>query len=177
MSNPQSHLAYAPHGAGLLCALVYIERQKDIWGWWIGSADGTFPSAFFKLENFFSSTGTAFLATQGSDVYGGWRYDYAARAHELGTGIPIDEGMCHSLERMQDVFFSEWLFLAADPSRAPDLHAYAAAALAVQDVNIRFEGFNRMDHHDPVWTFSSKEMDGAVLEFMMPRWPLQYGKV
>ncbi|MBX9810930.1 MAG: hypothetical protein K2Y16_04870 [Burkholderiales bacterium] len=29
MTTPQSYIAYAPHGAGLMCALVYFEHGTD----------------------------------------------------------------------------------------------------------------------------------------------------
>ena len=40
MSQPHAHLAYAPRGAGLLYAVMWIAISDDIYGWFIGSKDG-----------------------------------------------------------------------------------------------------------------------------------------
>lgn len=74
MNTPQTFFAFTPRGAGLLCAVVYIEAEKDVYGWWIGHSEGDYPSAFFKLENFFSAQMTSFFATEGTDLYDGWKF-------------------------------------------------------------------------------------------------------
>jgi len=48
-------LAYAPRGAGLLCAVTYVSGKPDIVGWFVGAKGRSYPSAYFRVENFFSA--------------------------------------------------------------------------------------------------------------------------
>ena len=48
-------LAYAPRGAGLLCAVTYVSGEPDIVGWFVGAKGPLYPSAYFRVENFFSA--------------------------------------------------------------------------------------------------------------------------
>ena len=75
----EAFLAYAPRGAGLLCAVCYFKDENgvDLSGWWIGFKDHGYVPAYFTLQNFYTLVDTAFLATEGSDLYGGWRYNYS----------------------------------------------------------------------------------------------------
>lgn len=176
MATPQSCLAYAPRGAGLLCALVYQEKGQDVYGWFIGSSNSYFPAAFFKLENFFSTQPTIFYATAGTDVYGGWHYNYASSDPQMGDPLPIEEDLCHELDQMQFVFASEWLFFEGEQHIEEELAAYQQMELPAQSVNIKSKMLNKLDTHEPVWTYQSKEFDPEVLEYLMPRWPLDYGR-
>ena len=47
MATPQSYIAYAPFGAGLMCAAVYFEHGTDVVGWWIGARGYEYHSAYF----------------------------------------------------------------------------------------------------------------------------------
>lgn len=176
MTNPQIYIAYTPRGAGLLCAVVYLVVGKDVYGWWTGFKDAAFVSAFFKLEDFYSTEQTVFYATEGSDIYGGWRYDYAVSELKLGKGIAVEEEACHVLEQLQDQFFSEWLFTPIEPGVAEELAAYRQMELAAQDINIKHRMLNRLDQHDVIWTYLSKDLDMQVIDYMMERWPLEYGR-
>ena len=71
MSTPQATLAYAPRGVGLAYAVVYIRKEPDVYGWWIGARGADMQSAYFRLEDFYTTTGTTFLASAGSDLQGG----------------------------------------------------------------------------------------------------------
>ena len=176
MTNPQTYIAYTPRGAGLLCAVVYLVVDRDVYGWWTGYKDAAFASAFFKLEDFYSTEDTVFYATEGSDIYGGWRYDYAATGPELGKGIAVEEEACHILEQLQDQFFSEWLFAPIEPGVAEELAAYLQMELPTQQINIKHRMLNKLDKHDVIWTYLSKDLDMQVINYMMVRWPLEYGR-
>ena len=56
MSTPQVHLAYAPRGVGLAYAVVCLEKDRDICGWWIGAIGADTASANFRLEGFYWTT-------------------------------------------------------------------------------------------------------------------------
>ena len=104
MMQPECFLAFAPRGGGLLCAVTYVAEGDDVCGWFIGLRDYAYPSAYFRIERFFSADEKRFYATAGADVYGGWRFDYAKSAPVLAPAIPVDDALCHRLDRLQDVF-------------------------------------------------------------------------
>jgi len=175
MSTPQTYIAFTPRGAGLLCAVTYIELDNHVYGWFIGYHDAAFPSAFFKLENFFSLEGTTFFATDGLDIYGGWKFNYSSSTPQLDMAIPIDEELCHKLNQLQDAFLAEWLFFNTEDDIA-EINVYHQNELPVQNVNIKFKKINKMNQSDVIWTYISNKLSMDVIEYMLPRWPLDYGK-
>ena len=64
-TQPEAYIAYAPRGPGLECAVTYFVHGDDVYGWWIGFKDYNYPSAFFKLENFFADADTDLLRHRG----------------------------------------------------------------------------------------------------------------
>jgi len=176
MSEHEAFLAYAPRGPGLLCALAYFTVEKDVYGWWTGFKDYGYLSAYFKLDSFYAPENTAFLATEGSDLYGGWRFDYARSEPALDRPVPVEDAVAHRLDQLQELFFNEWLFARADPVAQGELEAYASGELALQDVNIRHRRLNKLDHHGAVWIYRSHGLDGHVVDYLSARWPLDYGK-
>src|SRR6266851_5682648 len=137
-------LAYAPRGAGLLCAVAYVSGEPDIVGWFVGAKGRSYPSAYFRVENFFSAEQKRFWATAGSDIYGGWRYDYARGDSELDPTEPVDDDLCHVLDRLEDVFVAEWLV---------------------------FKGDLRFDVEKAVY---SHGFNDEVLRYLIARWPLDH---
>jgi hypothetical protein len=176
MSEHEAFLAYAPRGPGLLCALAYFTVEKDIYGWWTGFKDYRYLSAYFKLENFYAPENTAFLATEGSDVYGGWHFDYARSEPALDRPVPVEDAMAHRLDQLQELFFNEWLFARADAGVQGEVDAYTRGELALQDVNIRHRRLNKLDHHGAIWIYRSRGLDGNLVDYLSARWPLDYGK-
>ncbi len=175
-ATPQCFLAYAPRGAGLLCALVYYVAGKDVYGWWTGSRDYESPTAYFKLENFYSLENTVFNATEGSDIYGGWRYQYSKSEPKLDDPIMVEDDIAHNLDQLQEAFAREWLWFSGDPESSSEQKAFASAELAVQNANIQYRRLNKLEKDQAIWTFRSHDFDAAVLDYISPRWPLDYGK-
>lgn len=177
MAIPQTYFAYTPRGAGLMCAVVYVEAGRDVYGWWIGHQDGQFHSAFFKLENFFSTLTSSFFATGGSDLYAGWKFDYSiGKPKRIDPPLLVDEAMCHELERVQDEFAAEWLFFEDIEGIEGEVEAYHNHKLPVLGVNIKFHKLNKLNKDDVVWTYWSKDFDREILDYLTARWPLEYGK-
>ena len=178
MTEHEVFLAYAPRGAGLLCAVCYFKEDSglDLCGWWIGFKDHGYIPAYFTLQNFYTLEDTAFLATEGSDLYGGWRYDYSRSRPLLDASLRVDDALAHRLEQLQELFFHEWLFDRSDPGASEELAWYAAEELAVQDLNIQHQRLNKLDRHDAVWIYRSRGLDGQVIDYLSARWPLDYGK-
>ena len=175
-TQPESFLAFAPYGPGLLCAMVYFVSDKDVYGWWTGFKDYRYPSAFFKLENFFDVSETACFATEGSDIYGGWRYDYARSEPKLDRPVPVEDEYAHKLDQLEDAFAAEWLFFRDDKDAHAELDAYTKGELPVQEVNVQHRRLNKLDKTEAVWTFRSHAFNARILEYLTARWPLDYGK-
>ena len=175
MSEPQVFLAYSPRGVGLRCAVMYFKGERDVYGWFTGARNAEFVSAYFLLENFYARSGTRFYASEGSDLYGGWRYDYAARpARRLESAVRADDTLCHELERAQGAFVAEWLFYRGDPEAAPDMEAYGEAELALGEVNVRHRRLGRLARSHVTWTYYSQFFEQPVLQFLARNWPLDY---
>ena len=178
-SVPRVHIAFAPYGAGLVCALFYFECSCDVYGWCIGASGPDYHSAYLKLEDYFTAKETRFLATLGSDLYGGWRFLYSSKQPLLEERLAIDEDAAHELERVQDMFVREWLFFDDAPDAAAEQARYSRMELPVRKVNVRADGLNRLQDFgpdaQPVWQFRSPGFDNGVLEYLERHWPLDYG--
>jgi hypothetical protein len=173
-TTPRSLIAYAPYGVGLMCALVYFERDADVYGWWIGARDSEYLSAYFRLEHLFSSKPTRFYASEGSDLYDGWKHLYSARETKLDKPVPVEDAISHELERVQGMFVSEWLFFDNDPDIAAERAAYDRYNMPLGTVNLRAHRLNRLDKHHAVWLYRSHDFQAAVLEYLQRFWPIDY---
>jgi hypothetical protein len=172
----ESFIAYAPRGGGLLCALACADDGDAVVGWFVGLKDYAYPAAYFRIENFFSTKDKRFYATQGSDIYGGWRFDYGRSNPALDPPVRADDALCHSLDKLQDAFAAEWLVFRDHPTFPAEEAAYAAEDLPAGDVVIRHAKLAKFDRDKPVWTHYSRGFNDEVLAYMAPRWPLDYGK-
>jgi len=174
MVTSQVHLAYTPRGAGLACALMYVKAEPDILGWWIGRQASDFHTAYFRLADFYS-TGTAVYASEGSDLYGGWKCDLTSgHPKPIDPPLPVASDVSHVLEQAQDAFCGEWLVLPGDKDLSGQHRAYADAELAWSDVNFQFSRLNKFTKHEAVWRYYSSGFEAAVGEYLMRRWPLDY---
>lgn len=172
--DPQSFIAYAPRGFGLLCALTYAVHADDVHGWWVGPVDNAYQPSYFQILDYYSATETAFYATRGGDLYGGWVCNYDARYPDLEAPVPVDEALIHRLERMQFVFAQEWLTFTEDKDADAEAALYRNAELAHQDVNVKFHRLNRLSKDQPVWIYRSAGLDAHLLRRLARNWPLQY---
>jgi len=174
MSTPAVFLAYAPRGAGLLCAVVYHVIGNHVAGWWTGSAQGEIRSAYFLAEDFFGSGNRTLLASRGNDLYGGWHFDFSRSEPALADPIPCEDGICHELERLQFQFAREWLVFSEEPEAAAEEASYANAELATGTVLIRHRLLNKLAKDGAVWIYGSPTLDLNVIHFLAGRWPLDY---
>lgn len=172
--TPQVFLAFTPRGVGLLCALFYLEQERDVCGWFAGAVDFQHRAAFFELENFFSPQVTAFFATEGNDIQGGWRFDYSKSEPVLDEPLAVRQDLVLALDHLQDAFDNEWLFFRDDPGALQHLEAYRELELPVGEVNIKPRRLNRLQKGAAIWRHLSGGFDRNVLDYMMPRWPLDY---
>jgi hypothetical protein len=174
MNTPSVFLAYAPRGAGLLCAVAWFSRGDNVFGWWGGARAADFTSGYFLAESFYAGGGTRLLATEGNDLYGGWTRDYTHRQPPLAEPVSVEDDLCHELERLQFQFSHEWLVFAHDPEAAAEAAAYRDAELAGGAVLIRHRRLNKFLRDDAVWTFGSPSLDRNLLDYLSRRWPLDY---
>lgn len=176
MTMPQVHLAYAPRGVGLVHAVVYVDTGVDVCGWWIGATGSELSTAYFRMEGFHSFGGTTLYVTEGSDLYGGWRFNLTSGHSQPVDPIAVDPDLAHKLEQVQDAFAAEWLVFEADRGAKGEAAAYRQAELAHGEVNIRFAKLNKFDKSSPLWRYYSRDFLAEVGDFLARRWPLDGGK-
>ena len=172
---PRVFIAFAPYGVGVLCALFYIEKRRDLYGWWTGARDSEHHCAYFKLEEHRSMKALRFYATQGSDLNGGWRRLYSAKQPQLHTPLPIDEDLACELEHLRDDFVAQWLFLEDAPDAEAEREAYARMNFPIFPLGVRAQGINRLNKDEPVWLYRSSDFDVGVIDALARYWPLDYG--
>jgi hypothetical protein len=176
MKNPEIHLAYAPQGAGLECAMFYLRRDPHVYGWWIGARGVETAAAYFLLENYHTTGRYALYASRGSDLGGGWQWELKPDRTVEIESLAVDSSVMHELQQVQDMFASEWLSFPGSARAEQDARAYRTAELAHGEVNLRFERLNKLDKGGAVWTYYSRGFEAGVLKYIERRWPLDYGK-
>ncbi len=159
--TPEVFVAYAPRGEGLRCALAYLARGRDVYGWFTGpNAPASIAALYFVLEDFHSAAEPRYAAAQALDLHTGWI---------------LDEARCHELAELQELFAAEWLVYPGDRRAAAELESYSRAQLAHgSDVNLRFERLDRLAKQQPNWTYYSHGFERSVLRILAKRWPLEY---
>jgi len=166
MSTPQAALAYAPRGLGLAYAVVYIRKEPDVYGWWIGARGADMHSAYFRLEDFYTTTGTAFLASAGSDLQRGWQIDLTSGLPRDIDAVAVEAGVVREVEQVRDRFAGEWLIFEADRDFARAEQAYREAELAHGTLNIRFRKLNKLDKQGALWRYYSKDFEAVVADYL-----------
>ena len=160
MQTPHVFIAYAPRGAGLRCAVAYLENARDAWGWFTGPRqDTSIAACYFLLEDLFTKREARYEAVDQTELHGGWSLDEARR---------------HELAAMQEAFAREWLFYRDDPRAAAELEAYAEAELAAGELNVRFERLSKFNTQQPNWTYYTPNFERPVLKHLARHWPLEY---
>jgi hypothetical protein len=175
-TTPRTFLSYRPFGAGLRCAMFYFEMGPDVYGWWIGPRHSKQYSAYYKLENFFTTGSALFYASGGMDLYGGWRFLYSARTAALDEPVAVEQEAAHELERLQGMFVAEWLFFDDDPDTAHERAAYEKLKMPLRRVNIRSHALTRLTGQDSEMQYRSPDFDIDVLDYLQRHWPLDYHK-
>jgi hypothetical protein len=164
------HFAYAPRGAGVISALLYVRAGENVFGWYTGAKDHGCEVAYFALERYYSTHATAFCRSLANDVYGAWVLDFPPLTTDIRS--PVPEEVCHELERLQAVFVREWLFYPGEPGADAEAAAYGKLGLPVGPVNIRSERFTRFDQSQPTWTCASPGIDLNIIAALRASWPL-----
>lgn len=174
MIEPHVHFAYAPRGAGLLCAMFWFDQGHHVYGWFTGARGHELPAAFFMLENYRYHRETQFYRSAANDVYGDWLLVTDRGETKLDPPTPLPEPVIHELDRLQDAFVQEWLFYENDPGHADEVAGLRALELPVLAVNIRASRIGKLVTGAPIWTYTSPGADENVIAFLASRWPLDY---
>lgn len=174
MTEPHVYIAFAPRGPGIMCAMLYIEVNRSIYGWYVGARGGEYPAQFFVLEDYYSNQEISLYLSVEDDVYGPWIRREVALDLPIDTPGPVPEDLTHALEHAQDAFIHEWLFYADDSGAAGQARAYAARELSVQPVNIRPDRLNKLSTDAVVWTYASPGCNLNAVRVLSRRWPLDY---
>lgn len=160
MREPEVFLAYAPRGPGLRCAVAYLKKGPDVYGWFTGlRGDGTLASAYFLLAGFYASAPTRYEAVDPSDLHSAWS---------------LDEERRHELASTQEAFAREWLVYRDDAMAPRQLQAYDEAELGVGELLVRFERLGKFSTLQPNWIHYSPGFERPVLSSLARRWPLDY---
>lgn len=173
MIEPHVHIAYAPRGAGLLCAAFWFTQDAHVYGWYTGARGRDYQSSFFVLENYYSAHDTVFYRSVENDVRGRWlRVSKGGEAPLEGAG-PVPEPLEHELARLQDAFVREWLLYRSDAA-PEDVAALQAHGLPLLDVNVRPKRLDKLHKVDLLWTYSTPGADLNIVVYLGERWSLNY---
>jgi len=161
MHAPEIFIAYAPHGAGLRCALAYLPAEHDAFGWYTGPRpDARLASRCFLLEDYYSKRETRYESVDLADLHSSW---------------PLGEARRHELARLQEMFAHEWLYYPGDARAAAERRAYEDAGLAAGGAaGVRFERLGRFSRLQPNWTYYTPHFEQSVLRHLAKRWPLEF---
>jgi hypothetical protein len=160
MRAPELHFAYAPRGGGLLCALAYLDSERDVYGWFTGlHAGGRIAGYYFLLEAYHGPGAVRYEAVPAQDLHSGWSLEEARR---------------HELARLEEAVVREWLFARDDPAAAADVLAYEKAELALGELGVRYRRLARFHTAAALWTWYTPAFQRSVLRQLARRWPLEY---
>ena len=160
MRNPEVFVAYAPRGAGLRCAIAYLEGGPDIYGWFSGPRhDLSIAGCYFLLGDFHASAPLRYEVVDQTGLHSAWS---------------LDEPRRHELARLQDAFAREWLLHPDAPDAATELAAYREAELAIGAIGLRYARLAKLSKLQPNWTYYTPRFERSVLRHLAGRWSLEY---
>lgn len=174
MAQAHAHLGFSPRGVGLLYAMLWLEHEGHVLGWFIGDKDGEPVAAYFMLQGYYEAGTAPFLRTLQDDVFGPWVEATSSGDAPRPQPAAISEPMGHDLQRLQQEFSNHWLFFGDDPARRAEAAALVARELAVRRVNVRPERLDKFRHGAAVWRYDAPGADVHVLERLSRLWPLDY---
>jgi len=116
-----------------------------------------------------------FLRHGWSDVYGGWRCNYASSKPKLDATIAVDDEVSHQLERLQDAFADEWLWIRGDRGTEQEAAAYASTELPLKRSMSGTGRWGSLPRTGSGWIHQSHGVNLDVVAYLTARWPLDYG--
>lgn len=174
MIEPHVHIAYAPRGAGVLCAVFWFTAEDHVYGWFTGAKAYERPASYFMLEHYYSTRETVCYRSAEDDPYGDWLIASTQCESRVDRPVPVSMELCHELSRIQDIFVREWLFFEGAPDYERQASALRARELPALAANVRPSKLDKLVTGGPVWTYSSPGADAHIVGFLAKRWPLDY---
>lgn len=173
MIEPHVHVAWAPYGAGVLCAAFWFAQGRHVYGWFTGACGATYPASFFALEDYYASEETVFYRSAQDDVHGPWII-VTDEGEVAVAQAPVPGELCVELERAQDAFVREWLFYRDDASHADDAAELRGRGVPLREVNVRPRKLAKLQPGADAETYTSAGADLNVIVYLSARWPLDY---
>lgn len=173
MIEPHVHVAWAPHGAGVLCAAFWFARGRHVYGWFTGASGAAYPACFFALEDYYAAEETVFYRSAQDDVHGPW-LAVTADGEVPVERAPVPGELCAELEREQDAFVREWLFYRDDVGHDADAAELLRRGVPLREVNVRPKKLAKLQPGAHAATYTSVGADLNVIVFLSARWPIDY---
>lgn len=164
MMQPKIYIAATSGAGGITSALLHIESESDVYGWYLEATDHQFSAGFFMLEDFYAHRAAVLYRSVADDVYGDWVRDHPPADNP--TRCPVPESVMHELERLQSKLVHDWLFFRGEPGSATEFAGYGQHAVVRRAVNIRSRKLNRLAHGSGGWHHWTPGFDQNVLDYL-----------
>ena len=164
MMQPKIYIAATTGSTGSTSAMLHLELDSNVYGWFLEASDRQVSAGFFMLENFYAHCPPVLYRSVADDVYGDW-----IRDHPPGNDLmrcPVPDCVVHELERLQSKLAHDWLYFDGEPCSAVESAAYHQHGMDRRAANIRSRKLNRLvrdnggRHH---WTTG---FDQNVLDYL-----------
>lgn len=170
-----SYLATAPRAAGVASALFYAVLGENVCGWCTGVPDMQVTTAFFALEQYYSTQETVYCRSAGGDLRGGWIMDTAPITTDIRC--PLAEPVCHELAHLQSEFVREWIWYVGDPRSGEEVDAYGKLGFSPRAINVRASQLPRFDHSRQTWVYMSPGTDLNLVLAIKKHWLSDSGQL
>ncbi|HVL74934.1 MAG TPA: hypothetical protein VM406_02875 [Noviherbaspirillum sp.] len=154
--QPRTYVAYSPDRSGSVFALFYCGGGGSLHGWHVEAREPYFSSAFFMMENLYSSEPLHMYRSVQDDVYGPWTIDSPPVPDRIRC--PLPDAACHDLERLQSDFVDDWLVFRED-CRHPS-------------VRVKPRRLGRMQRCGDAWVYATPGLDETVVQLVRRYWRL-----
>lgn len=164
MMQPKIYIAATTGSSGVTSALLHLEAQDVVYGWFLESTDRQVSAGFFMLEDFYGQRPAVLYRSVADDVYGDWTRDQPPGDHVLRC--PVPDSLVHELERLQAKLVDDWLFFEGEPGSAIEFAAYGQHRVVRRAVNIRSRKLNRLVRSGGGWHHWTPGFDQNVLDYV-----------
>ncbi|MBC7415447.1 MAG: hypothetical protein H7327_10990 [Herminiimonas sp.] len=164
MMQPKIYIAATGGAAGVTSALLHLESESDVYGWFLEATHHQFYAAFFMLEDFYAHRPAVLYRSCANDAYGDWVREHPPASNPMRC--PVPEGMVHELERLKSKLVHDWLFFDSGADSATELAAYGPHGPARRAVNIRSRKLSRLAHSTGGWHHWTPGFDQNVLDYL-----------
>lgn len=174
MAEPLVHIACAPRGAGVLCALFHFAIGPDAYGWFTGATGHAVLASYFALERWYSDREPLLFRSVENDAHGSWLVADTQGERPIDPPSPVPAAVINELVAMQGRFAAEWLAYAADPGFESQAARLVERGFVPGAVNVRPDRLGKFAPGAAIWTYSSSGIDLRLLRFLSRRWTLDY---